>query len=342
MSTAADTESHFLALAGRLTQVAGRPQPRAFQQLAGGRNNRVFRVETDAGPLVLKSYFSDPRDPRDRLAAEWGFLRHAWGLGVRTIPEPLASDPQAHAGLYSFVAGRKLTQDEIGVQHIDAAVDFVSAINRAPRDFQALAAGSEACFSLAQHLAAVERRIARLQSLDPEAPHRDAAVRFVSERLTPAWAAVKRRTQDAARASSLSLDQQISDNDICLSPSDFGFHNALLDRDRLSFLDFEYAGRDDPAKLISDFLCQPEIPIPAELYARFTSRMSEALALSAEARARCEILLDVYRVKWTCIMMNEFLAVDAARRAYSSAEERSAQCASQLTKAQAKLAETES
>ncbi len=35
-----------------------------------------------------------------------------------------------------------------------------------------------------------------------------------------------------------------------VSPSDFGFHNALLDDGgAISFLDFEYSGRDDPAKL---------------------------------------------------------------------------------------------
>ena len=39
------------------------------------------------------------------------------------------------------------------------------------------------------------------------------------------------------------------------SPSDFGFHNALLkDNGKLCFLDFEYFGRDDPVKLMADFI----------------------------------------------------------------------------------------
>jgi hypothetical protein len=269
-------------------------------------------------------------------------LQHAWTLGVRAIPEPLARDPRAQAALYSFVAGRKLEPDEIDASHIDAAVDFVLAINRPPRNLASLAAGSEACFSLAQHLGAVEQRIARLQSIDLEAPQLDAAVHFVSKRLLPAWVEVKRRTEREALGLGLSADRPIDEAEICLSPSDFGFHNALIDRGNLTFLDFEYAGRDDPAKLISDFLCQPEIPIPAKFHARFTSRMSDALVLSSAGRARCEILLDVYRVKWTCIMLNEFLAVGAARRAYSNADERAARCAVQLAKAETKLAEIES
>ena len=42
------------------------------------------------------------------------------------------------------------------------------------------------------------------------------------------------------------------------SPSDFGFHNTILEDDGdLKFLDFEYFGRDDPAKLMADFIWHP-------------------------------------------------------------------------------------
>ena len=43
-----------------------------------------------------------------------------------------------------------------------------------------------------------------------------------------------------------------------LSPSDFGFHNAILkESGDLVFLDFEYFGRDDPVKLMADFIWHP-------------------------------------------------------------------------------------
>ena len=43
-----------------------------------------------------------------------------------------------------------------------------------------------------------------------------------------------------------------------MSPSDFGFHNVIKKKKKLFFFDFEYAGMDDPVKLISDFICQPD------------------------------------------------------------------------------------
>jgi Phosphotransferase enzyme family len=330
-----------LALAGRLSGSARRGRVRALTRLDGGKNNQVYRVETDAGDTaVLKRYFSDPRDPRDRLAAEWSFLEHGWSRGVRTVPEPLAKDAAAHAGLYGFVQGRKLLASELEPQHIDAAIDFVLAVNAAPRNPKALAPASEACFSLADHLATVERRVARLATLDPQAPHAEEAQRFVTEALLPAWTAVKARLTDDARAAGLELDGALGSDECCLSPSDFGFHNALMDDNgRLTFLDFEYAGRDDPAKLVSDFFCQPEIPAPLHYHRHFVTRLADGLSLDDSGRWRCQRLLDAYRVKWTCIVLNDFLPLGAARRAFADAGEWDIRCLKQIAKAKTRIGE---
>jgi hypothetical protein len=337
---ASPAEDALLALASRLADSAGRGGARALTRLNGGKNNRVYRIETDAGDAVLKHYFSDPRDSRDRLAAEWGFLRHTWSRGVRAVPEPLACDAAARAGLYGFVPGRKLLASELLPQHVDAAIDFVLAVNAVPRDPQALAPASEACFRLADHLATVERRVVRLSGLDPDAPHAKEAQRFVAEVLLPAWTAVKVRLTNDARAAGLEMDRALHPDQCCLSPSDFGFHNALADDNgRVTFLDFEYAGRDDPAKLVSDFFCQPEIPVPLSYHPGFLMRLADGLELDDAGRARCRILLDAYRIKWSCILLNDFLPIGAARRSFADAGEWDIRCLKQIKKAQAKIGE---
>jgi hypothetical protein len=332
------SEESLLALASDLAKSAGKGQARALSRLAGGKNNQVYRLETEAGlPLVLKRYFTDPRDPRDRLRAEWEFLQHAWSRGMRAIPEPLACNVGSHAGLYGFVEGRKLLAAELTPAHIDAAIDFVLAVNARPR--AELAPASEACFTLAEHIATVERRVARLRRLDPDAPHANEAQSFVSMRLVPAWHAVKSRLAADASAAGLSMEQRLEPDECCLSPSDFGFHNALVDdAGRLTFLDFEYAGCDDPAKLVSDFFCQPEIPVPPHYHASFIVRVTDGLGLDEKGRARCHMLLDAYLIKWTCIILNDFLPLGAARRAFADAGARAARCATQVAKAEARLA----
>lgn len=337
-----DAPAEMIAAAARLAGQAGRGPPISLAQLAGGKNNRVFRCDFDgAPPLVLKSYFSDPRDPRDRLAAEWSFLTHAWKRGVRAVPEPVAADPQSRAALLGFVHGRRLGAEEVGSAEIDAAADFVLAVNAAPRDPMVLAPGSEACFSLAQHLATVERRVARLATLDPQAPHRAQAERLISSRLTPQWRRLRTAIAGAARHGGIDIDAPIADAACCLSPSDFGFHNALRDEQGLVFFDFEYAGRDDPAKLVCDFFCQPEVPVPIAQFERFLGRIGDGLGLASPDRLRCRLLLDAYRIKWTCIILNDFLSVGAARRTFAHQDAWSTRCASQLRKADAKLGEIE-
>jgi aminoglycoside phosphotransferase (APT) family kinase protein len=331
-----ETDTALLALAQRLTAQAGRSAPRALTRLAGGRNNQVFRLDTDDGPLVLKRYFKDARDSRDRLGAEWSFVSHAWSRGIRVVPEPLACDPPEQAGLYSFVQGRKLAPTELTSAHVNAAIDFVLAVNERPRP--TLAPGSEACFSLADHVSTIERRVARLAKLDDGVPHVDEARQLVP-RLQLMWDAVKTLIGAGMALEGLKMSQALGPDQQCLSPSDFGFHNALLDdTGRVTFLDFEYAGRDDPAKLVSDFFCQPDVPVPLSLHGHFIDRLAQGLGLDPAGVARCRVLLDAYQIKWTCIILNDFLALGAARRAFADTGAWAERCAAQLAKAEAKLA----
>jgi hypothetical protein len=275
----------------------------------------------------LKCYHFDPSDPRDRLGAEWDFLIYVRDRGVDNVPQPLAADPENHSGLYSFIAGArpKLIDDDL----VRQAAGFAAAINREPRRPSLLAPASEACFSLEEHLATVERRVARLGTLDARVAGAEEARTFVARRLAPAWDKIKSGVIDQAAARGVALTDRVT-NEI-VSPSDFGFHNALTDASgRVSFLDFEYAGRDDAAKLICDFFCQPELPVPPAAYSSFVSRIATGLRLDELDLWRAQVLLDVYRVKWVCIMLNEFSALGARRRAFSSSQDADARALQQL------------
>src|SRR5439155_7608032 len=105
------------------------------------------------------------------------------------------------------------------------------------------------------------------------------------------------------------------------------------------FIDFEYAGWDDPAKLICDFFCQPAVPAPAAAFDRFARAVAAELPDPAAHFARASLLLPVYRIKWVCILLNDFLPVGGSRRAFSgSAVEQETRKVNQLAKARAALA----
>jgi hypothetical protein len=305
--------------------------------LREGGNNRVIRVRHASGLRVLKCYFHNPADPRDRFGAERAFYEFLRQHGIRCTPQAIGWDPDRRLGLFEYVTGRKLEPAEITGARVDEALEFVLVIDTARRAGNApeLPRASEACFSLVDHLATVTRRVARLGGIVPHGDVERQAIEFVKTRLGPAWEHASKRISAADSKTSIALPPKVW----CLSPSDFGFHNALLGDDgRLRFLDFEYAGWDDPAKLVCDFFCQPELPVDLAHWDRVTARLAAQLVGGEQAITRAQRLLPAYQIKWCCIMLNEFLEVDAARRAFAGgtipSEERKAR---QLAKARAAL-----
>jgi len=332
--------SQLRAMAAGLLQQAGRVGAFAIQALPGGGNNRVYRIESGSDALLLKVYFRHPHDPRDRLNAEFAFCRFAWDQGLRCIPRPLAADHQAGAGLYEFIEGRKLAGNEIGPDAVWAAADFYAALNRrrvAPAAAR-LPTASEACFSIAEHLECVGRRVQRLNTITPESPVDAAAAQLVERVVMPAWARsihdIHAAIADWPETGQVALDP----DERRISPSDFGFHNALRRPDgSLCFIDFEYAGWDDPAKMVCDFFCQVEAPAPMKYLADFIRRAEGA---SVPLRERVRLLLPVYKLKWCCIILNDFIPAAAARRRFArAATDEAERKREQLEKARRQMAD---
>ena len=314
-------------------------RPTAVDALAGGRNNQVYKVQFDhREPLILKAYFTDARDPRDRLGAEWAFLNLARDKQVTSTPRPLARDLGRSCVLLSFTPGRKLAADELTWDHVAQATDFIIALNTGAPTASALSPASEACFSLAQHLETIDRRVLRLQNHRSDGPLADEFAAFVAQDLVPTWGEIRREMSSAFTRSGWNVEVELPLDRQWVSPSDFGFHNALCDEEgRLGFLDFEYAGRDDPAKLICDFFCQPDIPVPAHVLSPMLSRLQAAGVCDAALPLRVESLMKAYRTKWICILLNEFLSEGLARRRFSKDTTAEHSRSTQMSKAKAAL-----
>jgi hypothetical protein len=317
------TDARLQEIVERLGAVADLPRIKVVQRLAGGRNSRAYRVDSDRGPLFLKVYPPREMDSRPRLRSEWAFLRFAWAAGIRAVPQPIVADQELGLGIYAFVDGRTLRADEIADSHVDQALRFIEALNRLRAEPEAaeLPPASEACFSFAEHLQRVERRVAALAGIAGEDVVDREAAELVATRLAPAWAAVKRRVSQQARAASFADEPPLPPQQRCLSPSDFGFHNALVRPcGEVVFHDFEYAGWDDPAKLVVDFFHQPEVAVPSRYRDAFQSRLGACLGLPSLHAARTAALEPVLAVKWVCIALNDFLVAGDDRRRFADAD----------------------
>jgi len=327
-----------------LASQAGLGQVREVLPLAGGANNRVFRVEAEHGIALLKAYFRHPNDPRDRLAAEYAFSQFAWERGLRYVPQPLACDAKSGLGLYEFVEGARLLPHEITAAAVNEALTFFLSLNRYRRhpDARRLPNASETALSLADHCAILSRRVERLHDIPVSDAIDDSAARFVAEHLLPEWRLVEADIRRRAPAQGDSFDVPLSRDELCLSPSDFGFHNAIRSTaGNWRFIDFEYSGWDDPARMVCDFYFQPAVPIPPETFPYFSSAVAAELGDTGDPGhilRRIDLLLPLYRIKWCCIVLNDFLPVGSHRRRFAGKEAHRERKVGQVAKAQAMLA----
>jgi hypothetical protein len=280
----------------------------------GGGNNKVVSVQTKDGQYLVKTYFSHPSDKRNRLTTEFSFLSYALDIGLECVPKPVHCDHKKNIGLYEFIEGRKLEPLELTQKHIIEAANFIKRLNSRSDRVQTLPVASEGCFSVEQHFLIVENRLNRLRALSAKSDLECQMNSFVIE-LENAWGKIK----DDVSIKISSISEELSDDDRCVSPSDFGFHNALLKNSGdICFIDFEYSGWDDPAKMISDFFLQPSIPVPFKYFDDFISVSLGYSKNKTELAKRAYLLFPIFKIKWCCLMLNEFLPNSAKRRQFAS------------------------
>jgi hypothetical protein len=310
-------------------------EPLALVAIGGGRNSQVFRLEAaDGHTFALKAYFRHPGDSRDRLGTEFRALKFLWEHGLRSIPKPVALDPENALGLYEFIEGPR---PEVPTQnHVEEAFAFLASL----RPLAALPAAaafppaSEACFSFKEMADNVQTRFDCLAAVDPDLAHGSGLASFIEDALRPAWETLWAECQ----AEFPEFDQELPMAERVLSPSDFGFHNALQRNGHLVFLDFEYFGWDDPAKMLADFLLHPGMDLTVEHRRRFAEGLLDRLAIPG-LRRRARLAFPLFGIKWCLILLNEFLPGVLDRRAFADRDalpERERQAA-QLAKTRLKL-----
>ena len=282
-----------------------------------GGNNRVYKLITDNDQYILKKYFSSEEENRNRLSAEYIFLEYIWEAGVRNVPKPVFSDSVNHMALYQYIEGVRPGKDVIQKTHIIKAMDFIETINIRKGINTKLALqinnASDFCPSIQEYLNSVDKRTQKLSFIDPDGDINQEAKKFIAKRLVPEWGKTRANVKNLKGE-----DIALSKSDLILSPSDFGFHNAIIkNKSEIFFIDFEYAGWDDPIKMICDFFCQPEIPVRLNYFEYCIERMIRIICPTYDFLLKAKLLLPLFRIKWCCIMLNVFLNADSKRKQYA-------------------------
>lgn len=292
----------------------------AFERIAGGRNSQVYGLSCESGrSLVAKVYYRDRSDGRDRLAAEFSGLSFLWRSGIRCVPEPLAADTRNALALYECVEGKPIDSRQVTHEDIDAAVAFLISLDRVKmqEDATELQYASEACFSLGALIRNVQDRFGRLYEIR-EGMLVDELRSFLVEELQPFFERVCAWSTATMAEAGCPVDRELTLQERTLSPSDFGFHNALRRADgRITFLDFEYFGWDDPAKMMVDFVLHPAMSLSPAAKTRFRDGLLAHFGGTGNLAVRLKAVYPLFGLKWCLILLNEFVPRDMARRSFA-------------------------
>ena len=270
-------------------------------RLQGGINNRVFRCSDGNQHWVIKCYAPIQAGQRDRMQAEVDFLRFAAQAAPGFTPELLQVDPERRCVVLEHMDGEAFPEGLPPPKAaVGEAVEFFRQLNAEPRLAQESIHldAAEGFLSLREHLGNVRERLDGMGYYHLEAPLRPQAKMLLQQLYFQFVNVDERLTNMVAKGM---VADAIAPSERYVSPSDFGFHNAIRTATGIRFIDFEFAGWDDPAKSLADFTLQPRIPVTEE-----PSALLEALHPDKRknVQKRYASLKPILRLKWLCIIMS--------------------------------------
>ena len=268
--------------------------------LKGGMNSRVFSCVVADKRFVIKGYLPLEIGHRDRFAAEKQFLLYSNAVASGYVPQVLHVDDQRRCIVMEYLDGDAYPEGfSPGQQDIDAAVRFFSLLNEDP--LQATAEitmdAAEGFLNISAHLENVRERLRQMSvehlplSAQPKA---EKAIRLLQGRFGPVEEGMNNVLDAGQVEDALPADKR------CVSPSDFGFHNAIRAETGVKFFDFEFGGWDDPSKAAVDFMLQPRVPTRQYHFALLGEIGDKEQKM---ALLRAKTLKPILELKWLSIIV---------------------------------------
>jgi len=257
----------------------------------------------DGKPYALKHYPDRLSDNRLRLKTEFQTLSLLHQKNITNVPKAVEKDEDLNIGIYEWITGEPITDPTL--DDLEQVILFVGKLHLLSQIIKKndLNLASEACLSAANLLCQIEKRLSRLKLVSENFPELSV---FLEQRFEPLLAVVKDESYYLwpieSRGSNLPRTKQT------LSPSDLGFHNAILQEDgKINFIDFDYFGWDDPVKLTADFIWHPAMELNSDITEEWKAAMLNLFSAYQDFPKRLDAAMPLYGLRWAMIILNEFL-----------------------------------
>jgi hypothetical protein len=268
------------------------------KKIYSGINSQVYRFNNLKKKIVLKIYPSKDKQLLKRIQTEVKALIFL-NKKKLLVPKIYQCFDDFNCCFFLFCEGKK--NFRINSHLIDQACSFIKKLFKLSKEkkIPLFLNAKEACFSPSQICLQIEKKLNFLLNIKKKKLNIFLIKKF------------KKFYDKNKQRSILELNSQfnkkIKSSNKILSPSDFGFHNTILNKDELYFIDFEYFGWDDSIKLICDFYWHPGNKINKTLKIYFLNKMIKFFSKKYKNfEKRLNILLPLYGLRWILIMLNCF------------------------------------
>lgn len=280
-----------------------------------GGNSTIYQIQSGNNDYALKCYSLN--DGHDRLRRETEGFRFLHFHNVACVPTTISADYDQFCALYEWIDGSHINEPDS--TDIDAILSFCSRLFKLGRHESALRLkqASASCFSGKDVVDQMRHRLDQLQQIEALHPQLEC---FLQLDFFPMLISLEDNARRQYAAGNIQFDDQIDPSIRVLSPSDFGFHNALCrSNGSFVFLDFEYFGWDDPVKLTADVLLHPAMELDDILKQQFLDGIKDLHADQNKEQfsERFSALYPLYGLIWCLIILNPYLPAYGNQQAHN-------------------------
>ena len=266
----------------------------SLEEIKSGANTLVYKLNHRDKVVLLKKYREDGN--RNRISREVNFLTQCKTRCIKNVPNLIYFDKEENFSILEWIEGRQLKKAI--PSDWSSIANFLISIQPDSKDLSMMCCASDAYFTVSEHWNRVNNLY--LESLNKNVGL--LAQYNILEKLNK----LHKDAQEYVNGYFGNGNHAIEKNSIAiLSPSDVGFHNVIKSKGRNYFIDFEYAGKDDPYKLLSDLLIHPDwIPTKSDSQSLFC--ILKALFNEENNQIsfpRLSVMMRIYQLKWVVIML---------------------------------------
>ena len=273
-------------------------------QIKGGRNNKVILLKQKKFKIILKKFKNQHSTKYSRFLTEKIFLEFLKRKKIKNIPKVIFENKEKKIICFRYIDGKQIFK--VNKEHLNRCLKFLIKINinTTYKNFNFQLA-SDRCLSLDDHIKTCEIRILRLiKKFQNRKNNKSKKIQeFLKNKIFKSFKKVILEVNN--KYSKSEKKKKLRKKHLILSPSDFGFHNIISKKNNLFFIDFEYAGWDDPIKLLCDFFLNPDYLISRNDKKYFLEKFMYYFKNKMINFKDFEIIYKLHFLKWVCVIISQ-------------------------------------